>query len=585
MILGNPLGLLALLALPVLVVVEFLRPKERRAPATTLFLIEAAESAPRGGARLRRFANSLPFWLRVLAVLLVAWVLADPRLPGGRTVLRVAVVVDSTASMEAFRPEAETALSELGRLLGRTGKVEFVLLESHPEGGQLLDRGNTGEAVRALAGWKPLRGPHSPSEALETARLAAGPKGLRVFLTDAPEARVPPDVTLVAIGRPLANAHVAQASVTADANGRLRWRLLAGLSGAETARRELRIRWGDTEVPAGTLELEKGRLAALEGPWPEGVDRLTLALEPGDALAIDDVAPLLRPEPRPLALRAEDGLPAFFGRLAGTVPETRSVRAFEEADLELAREGAPPSARRRILLAAPDGEGGTGALSLVVAEPDPLTDGLSWIGFLGRARERVLQAGERGLLWAGPVPLVFLRERAGGRDLVLNFDWEASNAERLPAFLVLLARFAEEAREVSPMPWVGNLETGERLPPTGAVPPSGALALRNGPSEVRREASAYSALRAPLEPGYLEIAAIGGEEETPVLRAGVRFADVRESALGEAGANEWADYVEAVSGARIRELARDPLRELWMLLAGALLAAAWVAGSRKGGRA
>jgi hypothetical protein len=584
MLLGNPAGLFALLALPLLVVIEFLRPKERRAPATTLFLLEGAGSTPQGGAKLRRFEGAPPFWLRVLAVLLLTWVLIDPRFVREQATRRVVVVLDSSASMAAFVSETEAALRTVAEQLTGTGKLEWLLLESQPDAAPLYEGASIGDAVASLRNWKPLHPLHAPTQALESARLTAGPTGLRVYITDHADAAIPPDVKLVAVGAPKPNAFIAHARAEPLADGRPGWRLLAGVSSGEGLTRLVRIRIAGTTTEVGRIELADGRLAALTGPWPEGADAITLELSPGDALALDDTAPLVRPVPRRIGVRAGEGVPEFFGRFTTGLEDVRTVRPFEDADLEIRMASAPALARRSIVVTGAVAEETAGTVQLIAAEPDPLTDGLSWIGFLGRPLRRTLAQGERVLLWSGVDPLVLLRERTGGMDLVLNFSWEDSNAERLPAMAVLLSRFVDQAREVAPQPWVGNLETGERLPTVGlgAAVGSPLLWSTNGATR-RHEASALSSLRAPLEPGFVRLSADTPGGETFLLQAGVRFADVRESDLSRASGNDYSEQFSDVREARLRAMAGDPLRTLWVVLAGVALGAAWWLSERRGG--
>ena len=71
--LANTWGLWALLGLPAVVAIHFLQRRNRRMPATTLFLLEQMRRESRTGNRFERLRTSVPFWLQLLMVLLLTW--------------------------------------------------------------------------------------------------------------------------------------------------------------------------------------------------------------------------------------------------------------------------------------------------------------------------------------------------------------------------------------------------------------------------------------------------------------------------------------------------------------------------------
>jgi hypothetical protein len=121
-LLANPWGLLALAALPALVVIHSLRQATRRVPTSTLFLLDHAGPEPVGGLRLDSFRQALPFWMQVLASLALTWLLVEPRFIRADSRQTVAVVLDSSASMVPFRDATLTALKrQLRRLKAVAG--------------------------------------------------------------------------------------------------------------------------------------------------------------------------------------------------------------------------------------------------------------------------------------------------------------------------------------------------------------------------------------------------------------------------------------------------------------------------------
>ncbi|NJM37623.1 MAG: hypothetical protein HC845_07085 [Akkermansiaceae bacterium] len=124
--LANPLGLLALLGIPAVLAIHFLQRKAVELPVSTLFLLERTQRDAASGRRLERIIPSIPLWMQLLAVLLLAWFLAEPRFQKSGSVQRIAIVLDSSASMGVFKKEAISRLTaELPNFQGPASSVEF----------------------------------------------------------------------------------------------------------------------------------------------------------------------------------------------------------------------------------------------------------------------------------------------------------------------------------------------------------------------------------------------------------------------------------------------------------------------------
>ncbi len=129
----NPLGLLALLGIPAILAIHFLQRKAVSIPISTLFLIERTQRETTSGRRFDRLTPSIPLWMQLLAVLLLTWFLAEPRFQKANSIQRVAVVVDSSASMAVFKKDAIAAIGkELPALKGAASNLQLTLLHSLP---------------------------------------------------------------------------------------------------------------------------------------------------------------------------------------------------------------------------------------------------------------------------------------------------------------------------------------------------------------------------------------------------------------------------------------------------------------------
>ena len=110
---ANPWGLLALLGLPAVLAIHFLQRRTRTIRVSTLFLLEHRRDQSRAGRRFDRLRSSIPLWLQLLMVLLLAAHLSQPRVPVAGSVRRVAVVLDGSASMRVFKTELGRRLTNL----------------------------------------------------------------------------------------------------------------------------------------------------------------------------------------------------------------------------------------------------------------------------------------------------------------------------------------------------------------------------------------------------------------------------------------------------------------------------------------
>jgi large subunit ribosomal protein L15 len=276
------------------------------------------------------------------------------------------------------------------------------------------------------------------------------------------------------------------------------------------------------------------------------------------------------PAPKPLAVYVGADLPDGVGRLVESTEAVRRVERQEDADLAFTLAGRlRATTRAAVVVVDDDRPTETYLPELIVAENEPLVDGLSWQGLLVRdTRALGLRPTDRALLWHGKRPLVFLRDAEGAQQLWINFDPRHANALRLPAFAVLLGRYVEAVRAARLTPEVRNVETWERL--AAAVDAAGPpLIVRHGGGEERLEAAQAALLHAPGRPGPFEVR----QGERLVLGGAAHFADMREADLRHAASFDGLGA--AVRAEAVRNSRPDPLAPLWMVVLGGLLLANW----------
>lgn len=580
---ANATGWWALLGVPAVLAIHFLQQRSRTTVVSTLFLIQHLAPESRGGRTWERLRSSRALWLQLLAVVLAAWVLGEPRWIRSDSTQTIAVILDDSASMGAFRDEARKAAREVfGARDGRAARTNWLVMTSDPRA-PVLFRGSEREAAEAaLDRWAPARGTHDPGPALRLAQALAGPNGLTWFVTDA-RSKVPAAQAAVGVGHPLDNVGFGGASVRREGSV-VTWRAVLQNQTDRPQRRRWWIEAGGARSAERVAELAPRALLEVSGQFPEGVDRCVVALEP-DGFPTDDRLPLVRPIAKtlPASVEIEDEVGSFFRRALGTVdgvhfapgtpPGLRVLRlAADRPRLPEAAIILPPvpaRADRSRVQRAP-----------IVTARHPLLTDLNWQGWLGPGPGSLATLdGDTILLWQAERPVAWLSGRTDERRaLVLNFDWEVSNADRLPAALLLIRRHAEAVRDAQPGSYAANFDALASVPLAPAqLAGAGQLVLevQGAGGEARPQArnvdpADLPALRAPAEPGFFVLRR-GAEV---LVRGAAQFADPRQGDFRHA--ETFAMTAPAESDALFRRNSRpDPFVPLWLGLIGLALLGSW----------
>ena len=555
---GNPLGLLALLAIPAILAIHFLQRESRRAFTSTLFLLEQLAPESAQGRRFQQLRNSVPLWLQLLCALLLTWLLVQPRWLSPQSTHRVAVVLDSSVSMTAFRDQLlRTLETETARLAEAAAKTEWHLSESDTSRPALYIGTDRAALVAAVLNWKPHLGTHDFHPALQMGQALLRGSGTVVFVTDR-AATLPEGVRLLAVGEQLENCGFAGATLEGA-----EWRVLVRNHGRTAHRRAWWVEAKGQQSPKQELTLEPGRSIALSGPMPPDADACELVLS-GDGFALDDRLPIVLPQPKRLHIATTPNAPfaEFFAQLKSSIEAADTSAGTPDLHLSAYDPFTPalPESSAIVFVADPapskkllPGE--------VVAENHALNAESNWSGLLCRETLRVpAKPGDQTLVWQGDRPLIFLRENGSQSLLVVNFDVRASNATRLPAFVLMLHRFVEQIRAAKVAPEARNVQTNQLLSVASdpSLPPP---AIGGEPAR---------ALRAPAEPGFFEVK----QGDTVLLRGAAQFADAREADFREAATVNGLDN----AAGRLVEQNSEPdfLAPLWALLLSGGMVASWV---------
>lgn len=559
----NTNALWALLAIPLIIAVHFLQHRTKERPTATLFLLEALSPESHEGNVWDRLRASRSFWMQILAALLITWVLTAPAWPGRDAGQTVVFILDESADMSPFREEAIQAVSRDMDAIRQSGiPATWILMGSRPSSRPFYRGTDSRQALEALDAWQPHEGTHDTAAALRTAAALASPAGITRLITST-ASRVPPGQSARGVGRPLANTGFAGITPVEGA-GTAHWRIAVKNNSSAPAQSAVTIHADNEQPPVKQpLRLNPGTVTEFEYSLPPGCEKAMLRLPP-DAFPADDVLLLVRTIPKTVTVsmhlppaaagtfwKIMDGIPGFTPAPADSTP---SLRLLTEKT-EKIRQTAEPA----IMLAA----SGKTASGTVTAERHPLTDGLNWSGLLVPSTGSMVP-GEKAsvLLWQGESPLAWVEDGS----LFLNWLWEKSNAERIPAPLLMIRRFMQSVQEQLPGTRYGNLPGGTLLPA-----PAGGKLIQTMPGGERRE-TVFSG-RLPGEAGYVEILP-PGREGTPLFQGSVWFSDARMGDFSHCSSFDTG--LPPPQAETLRTMRHDPLSPLWLALAVMALIVSWL---------
>ena len=587
---GAPLGLLALLALPAIVILHLYRRRLKQRRVAGLFLFREGPLVASAGRRRTRLMRSLSLLCELVAALCAALLLGRLDLGAGASERHLVVVLDDSASMGAAGPggsPAARARAAVAEAAEQAGRVTLVLTGPRPTL-RLGPREPAALAAAALEGWAPSQPSHDPGPALALALELAGPEDRVLVLTDDPDLAPPPRCELAAVGAPLGNAALLSARRLTTPSGET---VLAdigwwGPAAGETTLRVESAAGAGEALLARVISLEPGQVAHLSLDLTASSGDLRVRLS-DDALAIDNEA-LLLPEP-PRRVRVASLLDAEAGRLLALERALAALDGVETVDdpaaADLLVTGAPGAlteGRTELVVGAPGADRNEWIGPFLMDRRHPLVSGLSLQGVVWSAAPGELDGVP--LVLAGSQPLLAESVEGSATRVLVDLDPARSNLAQSPDWPILLANVVERTRATLPGPEAVNVRVGDPLvwrPPHGESEAACELVGPDGERQPSRGGRpvVFEARRTGLH--VLE------REGAELARWSARFSDARESDLSGRGArHEAARQAPAAAGATAAPRGSAGRVEARWLAALMLLAVAgdWLALRRQSER-
>ena len=477
----NPLGLLALLGVPVVVAVHLFRRRFRSRKVSAVFLWQEHESSTDAGRTRVPLQRSPSFWLEMLAALVLGLLVAQPTGCSEQDREHLVIVLDGSASMAAIGSQGavhkEGIKVATRRIRGLGIGARVSLLVSGPSPKVLAGpRARPAEAIAALKDYDPGAPAHDPEPTLKLgADLAEG--GAVLFVTDHPDGAAGiPEAETIALGEALPNLAIVQAVRRSEAGVERIFVGVRNLSNTATAA-VLQLSTGDEVLVERDLRLEA-----------DGEDFVTLRMAPSDQVMKLELAPA---EPQLDRLGSDNRAflapPPNKQLLLGSTLAPRPSLA-----LGLTRSGEPRSIERWLSLSRPaeQSEENAGAHILIgkpkqggprtwlldfasegqdrqsfvgpflIERAHPLLEGITLDGVVW-TRTPVLDMPGRPLISVGNEPLLTERIDGNRRIYRFNMDPVRSNLRRSPDWPILLANLADLRRSELPGPNRSNIGVGE----------------------------------------------------------------------------------------------------------------------------
>lgn len=458
-----PLGAIALLAIPAILLLYFLKVRRPEVRVGALLFWRPYLADRQANAPWQRLRASLLLILQLLAAAALAFALLRPGVPGVAGVGKTTVVmIDGSASMQAtdvapnrFAVAVAQAKQRAGQL-GPGQEMAVVLVGAHAE---LLAPPSSDPAVldAALDRARPSAGEVDLGEAFSLANaIAAGRAGAEIVLIGDGHAKAPPGVTklnakltYVPIGSSAENAAIEAISRTRDG-------VFIRVADYGRQPRDLRVEMFADGKLADVLPLHVDGNSSADLNWtglPNGTQIVQARLTPEDVFPLDDSAWLITAPPASrgiLLVTEENGfLQRALGLRPGVKVTTVAPKDYKPGSYDLyVFDGWLPKGQLpapALIVNPPAGEGPVPAGAplnpgaVLPPDPrDPLTADVHLQDVHVRDAAKVsVPSGWRAPITAVNDPLLLVHE-GESRSAELSFDIHHSDLPLRAAFPILV---------------------------------------------------------------------------------------------------------------------------------------------------
>ena len=574
-----PIAFLALLAVPLLVAIYWLRNRAKERQVSSLLFWMDVRQRWEGGRRVHRLQTPLLFFLELLAIVLLAMAAARPLMRAGDAARPLVVVLDDSFSMlaggeDSSRNRAARAVESELRA-NRYEPVRFVLAGETP---QVLGEatGSSEQAKRLLQNWKCGAAESKLDEAVAFAFELGGKRARVLAVSDHAPAQEISDSRLQwwAFGSSLPNVAFVNATRSARGDEERVMLEIANLSPQPTTAtlsiedrnpqsairnpQSFELAASESRRMTMTIKNSAGKLRARLGEDGLGVDNQVVLLPERSKIVRVDLR-LADARLRELVEKAVESSSQI--RLSSEKPE---LVITDDANLKVA------DAESWTLQILNESDASSYLGPFVVDKAHTLTDGLSLGGVVWAAGKAELPGAP--IITAGNIALLTDVDRAGRHELRLRLKPELSTLQQTPNWPILISNLINWRASVAPGLRQSNVPLGGEA---NLIVADGiqSVSVRDPEQKTRQLAVRDAAVTIKAD--------TAGEYELSTRQGSYAFAanaiSREESDLTSATSGRWGNWASATS------LEWEYRSFVWLLLilVLALLAAhSWVANRR-----
>lgn len=589
MILGNPFGLLALLALPTIVGIHLFRRRFRPRPVSGLFLYGQQMQVPASGRARSRLRRTLSLLCELLAALAMTWYLSDPHLADRDQARHLVLVLDSRLRLQAQDSDGSTAEQRVRvaakaviAALNRDDRVTLIASDLPPR--LLVGPGARPAAAHvALDAWHADRSWHELDEALALAIELGGVGAQISTLSDRIPDGLPKTVSSIACGRAAPTSGIADARWLRDGQGeRLAVRILA--QGGSGERRLALVDARGAVLSQQSVRLTAGTPIAITISVAPGLAdgaSLGLRLLGDDPFPEDDAVTLLRPTSRHVSVRIDlpEATAKPVRKAIAAISDAVEVTPGQPAHLLIgANSTLPPQGSWLVQLTIGTAQPVLGPF--LARSGDPILADLDCTGALWSGGGSIPRDYE-ALLLAGDTVLIGGSRRGRDRLIVVSCELPRSTVIHHSLWPVLWANVIAARSAALPGPRDPNLNVGAsvRFP----LPPGMREAVLVDPDAgravLRADADGEILIPGLERAGIHQLLLRDGDSEKPWISLNGLALDPRQSDLTAASTDI---HEAATTGRSAVERERAPLAHLLpLVLAAALALTAWFSFPRE----
>lgn len=529
-----PLGLLALLALPIIVLLHFLRERRRRVPTPSLLLWANLPQRVEG-ERSRRLPLTLLLLLHLLVAALLGIALGGPQIAGALTpdARHTAIILDTSTSMAAIdggTSRFEQARQRARAIVASAAPGDRMTLITAGARAQIVVSGDDPFLITAaLERLQPGGVGTAINEALTLAEAALDPQFSRriVVLTDSALPPQPARDVLVPVEWESIGSNVPNRAIIAFASrpwsGRLQVYARVANYDAAPFNGTLRVFSGNRVVAEERVAIAPNGETEVSWSLSGVTEALRAEIDGRDALPQDDSAYLSVSQGRPILTLLVSNEPAPLRRALEVIPGVTVVvttpdaymTAPERAAADLTIfDGFLPDAWPQGATLAINPKSGSSLLNVMpeTREPEPgkplqqrgrTLEGLGFGGVVfGAVRIVETPPWAEVQLSSDDLPLI-LRGRTDNHEIaVWTFNLASSNLTTRLAFPILVAR---TVRDLAPPPLPQAVRAGEPLV-IHPDPRTTTLRLRGpGDRQITAPAASVVTLDTLVEPGLYQV--------------------------------------------------------------------------------